>query len=702
MKKFLSFVAMTLAMAVAAIAVTDVPAAGWPWSGANNPTITITDGGSAFIRGGEAGTVLTFNQAHFGTPAYNEGINAVTAFGAICDNSTDNSAALQACMNASAGAGADCFLPACPLAYVVAHPVIPPSNSTFRGTPGTTIRSTISPGSPIAQTNSLFYAQSVGTGNVGTLASILSSGATSASCTLTNKPAVNDYLPISNSLSQQTFIIRSVSGGAADGGAGTYTIGLDRPAGLTFPVSGTIVSELSSVPTNIHLKGNGTVLTGTGARFAELVTCFECSEEDFVVNSSGGVVSDVNFGFDIGGFKDIQTGLSIEATGSSSIVYGTTLEACDSCLTTKSTAQNVGGVSFANLDGIVSNLTELHSKGAGQYDYAVGTDASLGCFHCKMANDTGESSANWGLVLNGSTDFQGVALSFTNCGNTGVLFNASGISESDFEGLTVDGCATGFNGGSGNTGTIVRGLHAVGITTSILTTASDITLDGAYIAGVSATMNALTFTGGNYANVTGLDYTHTDISNAANFLGVARGFLSSSRINIASTSEAIQVSAGTVSVRSTVTAGSASGTTGIAIGAGTVVQVASDVDVSSTSTPFSNSGTLLLGESAGSTPISITDGGAATLGWLSSIPQEVDIAGNGGTVNVPAIAGWAADFRNCASGNVTVQPTGAPGHGFTLVQHQCVHAVVVPNLSGGTFDVVMSTLNQNTSCGCPS
>lgn len=83
----------------------------------------------------------------------------------------------------------------------------------------------------------------------------------------------------------EQFVVQSVAGGG-------LIVTLDRPILADYPFATSGVQVLTNPMQNIHFEFNGSVMTGTGERFIEMVSAIDSSISDLVINDSAGFISD--------------------------------------------------------------------------------------------------------------------------------------------------------------------------------------------------------------------------------------------------------------------------------------------------------------------------------------------------------------------------------------------------------------------------
>lgn len=507
-------------------------------------------------------------------------VNVVTTFGVDNTGAKNTSSQVQAAFNTLAGTGQAAWFP--PGTYKFAAPVNLPSNLLVWSSPSARyVNAQAFTGS---QTANIFTAKATSNGNAGTLHANAVLGVSSVSVTMPAKPTVGNYLAVSQSLSQQTFLIMAVAG------VGPYTVTLDRPVLLPFTAVAASVSEDTSVPTNIRLLMNGASCTGTGDRIIELVTAFQCIVCDWHYDTKGGAVGDIVFGGDIGGYRTGFVRCTVDGTGAAGLLGGLSLESIEQGFMLECGAANVPVYAGCIVvDCIEPYLADCWSRNVADGGLAWGTDGSLGtvgglCVGFSSYGDT------YGLVLNGSAGSRFVGCAFKDATNTGVIFNATGINDTQFEACAVDGSASGLVDASGaNAGTCIRGMTFNGCTVQCMATASDVDMSDFRAAGLSVTMTAFAFSSGSLVRLRSGEVVHTGIVNALAFTGVTRAEVDGVKLTSGSAaSEGLEIADGVVIARNVVCLGAFAA--GAAVGAGATFRQGDGCNLDIATTPVSVAG----------------------------------------------------------------------------------------------------------------
>lgn len=492
----------------------------------------------------------------------------------------DAGPAVQSALSALAGTGQAAWFPKG--TYKFLTPVSVPSFTTIWSSPNARyVNAQTFTGT---QTANIFTAKATSNGNVGTLHANAVLGVSSVSVTMPAKPTVGNYLAVSQSLSQQTFLVMTVAG------VGPYTVTLDRPVLLPFTSAAAVVSEDTSVPTNIRLMMNGASCTGTGDRIVEFVTAFQCLVSDWHYDTNGGAVGDIVFGGDIGGYKTGFVRCTVDGTGAAGLLGGLSLESIEQGFMIECGAVNIPVYAGCIVvDCIEPYLEACFSRNVADGGLAWGTDGSLGtvggaCVEFSSYGDT------YGLILNGSSGSRFVGSSFKYAGNTGILFNATGIDDTQFEACAVDGSATGFSDAMGaNVGTMIRGMTFNGCTVACMATGSDVDMSDFRAVGLTVTMTAFAFSSGAMARLKNGEIVHSGIMNALAFTGVTRAEVDGVKMTSGSAaSEGLEIADGVVLARDVVCLGSFAA--GAAVGAGATFRQGDGCKFDVATTAVSNAG----------------------------------------------------------------------------------------------------------------
>jgi hypothetical protein len=223
---------------------------------------------------------------------------AMTAqdFGAKCDGSTDDSGAIQTCLQ-QAGT---CLLPACAAPYVVQHPIVVPSGAHLQADPATVIRSEMVGTS--GWVNSVFYAGVVGVPG-GFAAQTSAAAVAGQGIALEATPPPGAWLEV----------ISPVSGSdVAEMVQVTPSGGFDRgiQRAPMFPAGSEVVQVLP--PTDIELDFHGATISGQGDRAVELGACQRCRVTSLNVDQRFGQFSGFVISYDIGSSDDVFQNITID------------------------------------------------------------------------------------------------------------------------------------------------------------------------------------------------------------------------------------------------------------------------------------------------------------------------------------------------------------------------------------------------------
>jgi hypothetical protein len=164
--------------------------------------------------------------------------------------------------------------------------------------------------------------------------------------------------------------------------------------------------------------------------------------------------------------------------------------------------------------------------------------------------------------------------------------------------LNVSNCPSPVVSGSNNTATRLSDVNASGATTDVLTTLSDIDIDGLIALNLSATMNAIQLSAGSLARVKRLKMMHSGIVNAIQCNGASRIEIDGALLNIGTSSIGLYMLAGVAVLRNVKTLGSRLSTTGVDVTNATVRIgdgcdfSSAEIDVNLHSAAYCNRGTV--------------------------------------------------------------------------------------------------------------
>lgn len=559
------------------------------------PSITSLDAGS--LSPGSAGQVLWTNSATsslWGAAPYR---SAVIADGADATGSVDSSTAIHNCLVNAVATSTCCALP--PGTFKVASPITVPSFACLRGTASTTIRSTITPG--VSNTNSVFVAVPT-FGSSTTLASNNTPGASTISLTTNIGGAVTAGATIEiaggpsspQGLRAQQYTVQSISG------VGPYTVTVDRPVLDQYLTSnGALVAILTYRPQLITIDGGGMLMTGTGWRYSELLTCFHCRVAHILANESGGTLqADYAMSFDLAGleneFEDIRM---IVSTPQAGVVF----ESNERGVAKDSYVQGPTTYGFLDQDSFGTRFRG-DSAGSVPDGIGVGSDGTnLGCTGDQIVGGQFTNCTYGVVVTQGSTGTSVAGITSRLNTSAGVYLSANGAASSrtsitdsvltnNVVGLLIDNTVTGTMGTgldlSNNTGATTGTALQAG-------TGTDVKLSAVVAKG----LGSYGFIAGGTLDMSGFEVQSSVASNILvsniNTTGPAAVTyrLANGHIQLDGNSSAgldmVQPGSGAAKayLSQVKVDGAGTGTTGVAANTSTIVIFGSGVDVSGTATP---------------------------------------------------------------------------------------------------------------------
>lgn len=429
-----------------------------------------------------------------GAAAHRPGAGPGTVLFYPANDGSDDAARLQALLTAlsvAAVTGVAAMLMPCTAAGVTASfnfetACAVPSKAVILGTPHTRIVSVLTPTG--SQTACVFIAAPAASAKSGTLTATPTVGAWTLSYTVAagGAPVAGEILKLSKTNSAQTFVIKTVAGG------GPYTLTLDRQIKAAFTIGDPMTIQTSR-PTGIRIIGNGMQLSGTGDRFVEFSGAYDCHVSGLRVDAVDGNMSDMGMSFDIGSLDCSFEDCHVDAVGSAANYYAIALEGSERCAIRNCVVNRAKEYGQVVIDGIDCSIVGGRADAGAATDFAsgafvLGTGASLGCIDCVL-DDCHSNGGAGGCVIGLSQRSKVLNSSFNYAAATGISCTGGAVSGASFGYVSAKGCAIGFNGGSGNTGTVVVGLDVSNATSQFLTTASDLDIVGLIAKKTANTMS---------------------------------------------------------------------------------------------------------------------------------------------------------------------------------------------------------------------
>lgn len=213
------------------------------------------------------------------------------------------------------------------------------------------------------------------------------------------------------------YVVESVSGGG-------LVANLDRAVSIDY-LAGSKCQILTNGPSNILIYGNGMTITGTGARFIELLSCYQCHVFDVNMTDAAGFTSDTQDAASIDTF-------CVESSFIRCTIRGTTgfaLESDERCYIIQC---RVEGTAVANQGHLMVDCVAcdvIDSSCFGLLSGAVVSEGSannLGCIGCSIRG--GEYVGNT-FGIQTSVAFDTVLVGVVARGNTSYGFSLSGTAD---------------------------------------------------------------------------------------------------------------------------------------------------------------------------------------------------------------------------------------------------------------------------------
>ena len=564
----------------------------------------------------------------------------VHVFGAQGNGVHDDTAAIQAGVNALAGTGKALWFPKG--TYVVTAPVnLPVGGLIIWGSPEANIAANV-PGASIV--DSTFYATAPAAVTTTTVAT--SNGVDANSFVVTSAAgfAVGDYLQLVDANMTWTGIVDNIAG---------TTITVDRSITHVF-APGATVNILASQPVQLWLHGNGMQFSGTAV--GHITGCFWGSLIEGVVmsGSSGGLHGDVFVALNYGSALSVVRNSRGDATGhGAAFNAGFALVGTDRCAAQSCEFSNGGTncTAFKLSDATNSLLVDCEGCGCN-YGAAFSTDSAstLGSVNCRISGGVFSANATDGIVVsNGSAGnlIEGVKCS----ANAGVGIHLNGSGGGNMVGNTLSDVICSNNGAPGiqeDVGTkrtrIDSAITDLNTGGGILTATTDLTTIGYHECNnINLAVACLSLTGTGRVIVDELDYL-LPAGGAATFCVTAtaagRIDIRSGEIILNTNSIAIDAAAAgaLIACENLVIGilGGAGGTSGFYGVAGGAVQIGPLCDATATATP-------------------VNMGGGATFTMTQS-GGYASIPGTATPVNLPFLLNYITDLELAAgaTGDTTV------------------------------------------------
>lgn len=567
-----------------------------------------------------------------------------------------------------------------------------PSGTRLEFEPGSRVVQSLTPDAdPLTAAFACVQGAATATGSI-----IAPTVAGSHALTVSFAPAVGLILQLIDAATGwhvQPFEVQSVTG------AGPYVVTTVQAVRYGF-IAGDTARSLASVPSDIEINGNGSVITGTGTRFFELSGAWRSVARDWVIDDSAGMVGDLAASLDVGShqsrFERVRlragatrplVGLALESATDCAIVdcavagasqFGVALYDCLSCdiERTSASASTVAGIALvADGNGRGSVDTRLTACNAGSnagdgFQFAYGSSGTQ-LTKCQASNNGahGFHLTNTTAGLGGPAPAiltRAAVCAFTSNAGAGIWTDAG--SDLSIQGVDVSGNGT-------------FGAHTAGDTRI------------AQLTSTSGNASACVWSASGRLEIDDADVIFTPAA-PANAIAIASDTarLTSLHLTLGSSCNGINNAGANVEIEHLRAEPAAGATNTIAIVAGAGLTALEGVDIDTTATPITGTGEVRLAQSAGLTTIT-TAAGTRALTIAECQRSAVEYVGTTtGAVRIeaPRIAGLSFDVRNSDSGTATTTfATTGGGAGFVVAKTKAARGFVAA--SGGFVRVSPDT-----------
>lgn len=677
------------------------------WQPSTGITYPIDGGGisngtvqSSALSPGTAGQVLMMDNGPSALWKVPLAVNVVTAYGAKCDGTTDDSSAFQAALNALSGTGTWLQVPPGSTCKIAAT-VDVPSSVVVTGY-GATILSNIA-GSNFY--NATFYAEPGSILASTTLSGNIAAGATTLTVTSATGFAAGAIIQIAGASPNGNRVGFYNEIGAPSGS----TITVDRPILRAYSSSDNVV-VYSSRPHDIHVLG--LTFTGVAARYNEWVACANCSQDDVQYNVSGGASVNMVSSYDNGGYHDYynRVAVSMQKQDAGGGIDGLAFESCEGCGYVDSTVRGVNGVGLNIYDGIDIKVSNTDSIGNTSHGLQIGADGeSLGSQDVHVIGGHFDYNGGSGIIVgSGSTETDIVHASAI--GNTvDGLADDNTISTLRIDHFTATGNANGYVHAIGAAGVSVSDSDFSGNTTYDLDLGDSVSLSGIYISDSTAAGRIIDRSG--YVKIRGL-YLKSGTTSGQNLIEISGGQTDIAQSTILGTSDTqvIVDTGATVRVTDTILGpNGASGTEHCLYNNSGTLKIGANVDTTTCAHPVTGAyesdfqGSKLSDDGSGNTTLDTT--AAASLKLCSGTCTNVQSGGTQTLVN--EIVGHPIEAfvqstqvaqLNAASGDYVAfgATPGSSGHVRCTSADDCVDSPGTLNVgtSGATLTQVGNATNN--------
>ena len=395
----------------------------WQFDGANWDLIN--DVGPSSFAHGTAGQVLTTSVTPATVWATAPAVSVTTAYGAVGNNSTDDTAAWQSAVTGLAGSST---LWSDGLTYKLTGFVTIPAETHISFAPGTTIHTTqTNPFTGVFQTYASYSSIS------GAYNSDPGVGAVSVSVNLTGAPSAGQILFSEQGNTFQFNEIKTVT----PGGGGNYTLVLTKP--VLFPFDHTIatLTIANALPHDITLDANGGLISGPGDRGWESTSSIRMRVNNLRIDTSLGSLTDTGASFDGGGYGSQYRGLWVDGSGGT-IQWAIAVETQVYAKIFGSVGANCGsGINI--LDSFASGASDSDVYGNSFAGFRIGSNGGgLGNNAAYVRDGSSVGNTNYGAIVeSGSVNTRFEGLYFQ--GNNQSLVVQAGAKGTWATGITTDG-----------------------------------------------------------------------------------------------------------------------------------------------------------------------------------------------------------------------------------------------------------------------
>lgn len=309
-------------------------------------------------------------------------------FGAVGDGVADDAPAIQKALTVTAGTGVAVWFPTGN--YLLASTGLRvPSDTIIWGSPDATIVSTLPSGALGPLTCPFYAAGAYGADNALTANAL--AGATVIHVTVPVAPGDILIVSTGDGFHGSRYEAESVSGGG-------LVVVLDRALALDYTMAaGAKVRKLTGGPEHIYVDGNGMSVVGTGERYFEMLSAFQCT------------IADVNFGDQANGSTtDTQDAVSwdsycVECFGYRCTlrdITGFAIESSERCywVGCRATGKTLLNTGFLIIDCVKCDIVDCSAFGFFNGTVlSAGSANIIGCVDCAVVRGLFCGNANFGV-----------------------------------------------------------------------------------------------------------------------------------------------------------------------------------------------------------------------------------------------------------------------------------------------------------------